>query len=131
MKDESQAWIRYAQENLTSARILYSSHLYNPCLQNIQQAVEKALKAIIIEKSLRFSKTHSIFDLKLILLDAKISVDLTDDECDFLDTIYLPSKYPLSGVLPDFNPNEQICLDGLKIADKVLKSMKKILDSEE
>jgi HEPN domain-containing protein len=130
MKDESRAWIVFAQENLTSARILYSSHLYNPCLQNIQQAIEKALKAIIIEKSLRFSKTHNILELKQVLSDADISIDLSDDECDFLDAIYLPSKYPLSGVLPDFNPNEQICLDGLKIAERVLKSMKKVLDSE-
>ncbi|MCU0600562.1 MAG: HEPN domain-containing protein [Desulfobacterales bacterium] len=130
MKDESRAWIVFAQENLTSAQILYSSHLYNPCLQNIQQAVEKALKAIIIEKSLRFSKTQNILELKQVLSDSDISIDRSDDERDFLDTIYLPSKYPLSGVLPDFNPNEQICLDGLKIAEKVLKSMKKVLDSD-
>jgi HEPN domain-containing protein len=128
MKDETRAWIIFAQENLASARILFSSHLYNPCLQNIQQSVEKALKSIIIEKSLRFSKTHNIIELKQVLGDANIRIGLTDDECDFLDVIYLPSKYPLSGVLPDFNPNEEICLSGLKIAEKVIRLTEKVLN---
>jgi len=127
MKDETRDWIIFAQENLASARILYSSRLYNPCLQNIQQSVEKALKSIIIERSLRFSKTHNITELKQVLSDANISIDLTDDECDFLDVIYLPSKYPLSGVLPDFNPNEEICLSGLYIAEKVVRLTEKVL----
>ena len=53
---------------------------------------------------------------------------MKDDECDFLDVKYFPSKYPLLRVLPDFNPNEEICLSGLKIAKKVFKSMKKIFN---
>jgi hypothetical protein len=43
MKDETKTWISYAGENLESARILYAAHLYNPCLQNVLQAVEKTL----------------------------------------------------------------------------------------
>jgi HEPN domain-containing protein len=128
MKDETISWLTFAQENLASAQILYSSHLYNPCLQNIQQSVEKALKAIIIEKSLRFSKTHNILELKQVLNNADIRIDLTDDECDFLDVIYLPSKYPISGVLPDYHPNDEICSSGLKIVEKVLKSIEEILN---
>jgi hypothetical protein len=48
---------------------------------------------------------------------------MKDYECDFLDTIYLPSKYPLFGVLPDFNPSEEIRSHGLKITEKVTRSM--------
>jgi len=32
------------------------SSLYNPCLQNVQQAVEKLLKALIVESSLKLKK---------------------------------------------------------------------------
>ena len=49
MKDETRLWLVYAQENLTSALVLLQSCLFNPCLQNTQQAVEKSLKACLFE----------------------------------------------------------------------------------
>ena len=51
MKDETRSWMTFAEENLESAKILLESKLFNPCLQNTQQCVEKALKAILIERS--------------------------------------------------------------------------------
>lgn len=54
MKDETQMWLRYSAEHLDSANILLESKLYNPCLQNVQQAVEKALKAILISPFAHF-----------------------------------------------------------------------------
>ena len=45
MKDETKIWIDYAHENLESARILLNSNLFNPCLQNVQQCVEKLKKS--------------------------------------------------------------------------------------
>ena len=54
-------------------------------------------------------------------------IDLTNDDCDFLDLIYLPSKYPLISVLPDFEPNEVICNQGILLAERVLKQVKKVL----
>ncbi len=92
MKDETKNWLKYSKENLHSAIILLESELFNPCLQNIQQSVEKALKAVIIEKSLNFKKTHSILELKYMLSNDRINIDLPDEECEFLDSVYLPSK---------------------------------------
>ncbi|MCI5197776.1 MAG: HEPN domain-containing protein, partial [Candidatus Electrothrix sp. AW5] len=48
MRDETRKWFQYAEENLASARLLLQSDLFNPCLQNVQQTVEKALKAVLI-----------------------------------------------------------------------------------
>jgi hypothetical protein len=45
MKDESRAWIVYAQENLTSARILYSSHLLDGL--KIAEKVLKSIKKVL------------------------------------------------------------------------------------
>jgi len=47
MKDETKKWLDYADENLRSAKLLLDNKLFNPCLQNVQQAVEKMLKAIL------------------------------------------------------------------------------------
>ena len=127
MKDETRIWIKYADENLESARLLLDSSLFNACLQNIQQSVEKSLKALLVEFSTKFIKTHSISKLKMALAENDIIVDITEDECDLLDTIYLPSKYPLGGVIPDFEPDIDICNQCLAIAEKAIKSVKACL----
>ena len=128
MNDETKVWLQYAEENFESAKVLLDSKLFNPCLQNIQQAIEKSLKAILIERSIRLKKTHSILELKQIIEERNLFiVELSEDDCDFLDSIYLPSKYPLMSVLPDFEPNENICDKGIMLADKVLAQIKNIL----
>jgi len=80
MKDEAQIWLDYAEENLESAKV-----------------------------SAPLKKTHDILDLKITLDDLNISLDLTEDECDFLNSIYLPSKYPVGSALPDHDPGIEIC----------------------
>ena len=127
MKDETNTWFNYAGENLESSKILLESKLYNPCLQNVQQAVEKALKAILIEKAIKLKRTHDILEIKQILHEHDIEIDLTDDDCDFLNSIYLPSKYPVSSVLANYEPDETICQDGIAIAEKALESAKEIV----
>ena len=47
MKDETKRWLYFAEENLRSAKILLESSIFNPTLQNVQQAVEKMLKAAL------------------------------------------------------------------------------------
>ena len=127
MKDETKKWLDYADENLLSAKILLKSNLYNPTLQNVQQAVEKMLKSLCIEFSLKFKKTHSINELAALLTTKNHNVGLTPDECDLLDSIYLPSKYPLASVLPDFEPDAEICKRCITIAENLRKTTDKIL----
>jgi len=91
------------------------------------QAVEKALKSLIINKSISFKKTHNIFELKSVLETNGVSIDLTDDECDFLDSIYLPTKYPIGSALPYFYPDEQICKNSILLAERVVKDSLRIL----
>jgi len=62
MKDETKIWLNYSKENLESAKILLNSELFNPCLQNAQQCVEKALKGILVDNSIKLKKTHSILN---------------------------------------------------------------------
>jgi len=130
MKNETKEWLKFSEDNLLSAKILVQNFLYNPCLQNIQQTVEKALKSIIIEKSIRFIKTHSLTELKNYLQSNSIFIEISDEECDFLDTIYIPSKYPLGGVLPDYNPDNEICQIYIQVAERILDSVKYFLNND-
>ena len=127
MKDETGKWLRYAEENLQSARLLLEHNLLNPCLQNAQQAVEKLLKALLIESSIPLQRVHSINTLVGILAERSIITNLTEAECDLLDAIYVPSKYPLGSALPDFASDIAICHQCLDIAEKVSKVVRQHL----
>jgi len=127
MKDETKKWLDYADENLRSARLLLDGELFNPCLQNVQQAVEKILKAVLVESAIKIKKTHSINKLVSILSQNNLNVDITEDEQDLLDSIYLPSKYPLGSILPDFEPDLQTCRQCIAVADRVWDSVASFL----
>jgi HEPN domain-containing protein len=127
MKNESLAWIRYADENLQSAHILLECRLYNPCLQNVQQCIEKYLKAVLLEKQHVLRKTHTISELVRMLVESGVDIELNDEDCDMLDAVYLPSKYPLGGVLPSFEPDEILCKQCVALAEHVAKKTKELL----
>ena len=127
MKDDTRNWIKYAGENLQSAKLLLKAGIFNPCLQNAQQSVEKSLKALLIENSRKLQKTHSINELESILSGKGISINISEEERDLLDSIYLPSKYPLGSSLPDFEPNAEICAECVSIAERVFSDVSLIL----
>lgn len=129
MKDDTRMWVDYAQENIAAANLLVEQKLYNPCLQNVQQAIEKILKALLLEKAHILRKTHSITELTRLLADYNVVISISEDDCDLLDSIYLPSKYPLGGVLPDFEPDEILCRDCLVLAEKVVRQVEQILET--
>ncbi len=123
MKNETKEWLVYADENLQSSKILVQSHLYNPSLQNMQQAIEKYIKAYFIEKGLKLQKTHNILSLNEVLKQNNIFLEITEDEIDLIDSIYLTSKYPFGSVLPHFEPDETICLECIAIASRVQRDI--------
>jgi HEPN domain-containing protein len=127
MKEETKVWLKYSEENFDSAKILLKSKLFNPCLQNVQQTVEKALKAVLIDNDFKFKKTHDILELRTLLSKKNIDIDISDEDCDFLNSIYLPSKYPLGSVIPNYEPDESICKQAVNIATNVSKSVSELL----
>lgn len=121
MKDETRTWLSYAEENLDVAVLSFDHGHLNACLQNAQQAVEKYLKAVIVERDMEFRRNHSIRELVGILAAQDIALRVSDDEMDLMDSIYVPSKYPVYSALPQSLPDPAICRDALSIAHKVKK----------
>ena len=93
--------------------------LWNPCLHNAQQTVEKSLKGLRCHRGLGEKRIHDIRILRRDLIASGISVDLSEDEAELLDSIFMDSKYPSHGVLPDAPPDEATCRQCLAIADRV------------
>jgi HEPN domain-containing protein len=127
MKDETRKWLEYAEENLKSSQVLFESSLFNPCLQNIQQAIEKALKALMVEHSIKVLKSHNISEIVRLLNQHNIQVDISKEDCELFDSVYLPSKYPLMSVLPNFTPDKVVCRSCIEIAEGVIASVNRLL----
>ena len=127
MREQTKKCLEYADDNLFSAKLLLENYLFNPCLQNVQQAVEKMLKALLIENGIKFKKTHSINELVAILAEQGYRVDINDDDRDLIDSRYIPSKYPIGGILPDFDPDFKISQKCIIIAENLRKSIDNLI----
>lgn len=89
-------WIRRARSNLARARKHPGDPdvLYEDLCFDAQQAVEKALKAVLVARQVEFPKTHSIGEL-MVLLDASgqgVPPDLR--EAAGLTEYAVASRYP-------------------------------------
>lgn len=123
MKDETRLWLDYAAENLEISRIALERGFYNACLQNAQQTIEKSLKALLIEGGQGYPRSHSIREL-VRLAGGEQRAGLSDEECDLIDSIYIPSKYPVFGVLPDGVAEPTICRRCLLLAERTLAGLR-------
>ena len=56
-------------------------------------------------------------------LRANVDPGLSEDGAELLDTIYLPSKYALGSVLPNFEPDAEMAQRCLTIANHVVSSV--------
>lgn len=121
---EASTWLRFADESLRTAELCLDSGLLNPCLQNAQQAVEKALKAALAGAGIAPRKTHGVAALRDALHRATGRAPLDADEADLLDSVYLPSKYPLDEALPAFEPDLELATRCLDVARHVVASVR-------
>jgi len=119
MKDETRAWMDYAAENLAVAELCLAHDHLNACLHNAQQAVEKFLKALMVEHELPFKKTHAVFVLWQSLTHHGLETALTEEDCALLDSVFMPSRYPLFSILPDSMPDRETFENCIQIAQRV------------
>jgi len=81
-----------------------------------------------VEYGLEFRRTHSVRELTKLLANVGFFVEVSDEECDLIDSIFVPSKYPAYGVLPDSPPDQGICERCLDISTRIRTSVDSILE---
>lgn len=93
MKEETKIWLSLAEEDLKDANLLWENHRYGATVFSSQQAVEKLLKAYIIEfRSILPSKTHRIESL---LEEAALTPNITiKTNIEELSKAYIRVRYP-------------------------------------
>jgi len=119
---DSQKWMRFSDEDLKAADSTLGDEVFSAACFHAQQAVEKAIKAILAVKTGNIPRQHSI--LRLAEMSGnKEFFEQHKDKFEFLDKFYAPTRYPdvLPGSLPEGLP-------GREDAEKAVESAKEIVD---
>jgi HEPN domain-containing protein len=87
-------WLRIAYHDLRSAQILYDAQHYTDSIgTDLQQAIEKTLKAFLAAENRKIPKTHDLYEL-YISVDG---ISVSPDELTFLDRAteyFKEERYP-------------------------------------
>ena len=121
MKNITKDWILMADKDLSAAEILSKEEypLTNIVVFHCQQAIEKYLKAFLVENDIPIIKTHDLIKLNDVI---KEIIDLKIDETNLLlvNDIYSESRYPGEiGLLPDGLPTNEQAKDFIEYAKEI------------
>jgi HEPN domain-containing protein len=127
MNEQTENWLAFAQSDLRAGEVLLPEELYSHACFQAQQAVERALKAVLVHLGQTVPRTHSIVTLAQ-LMPAELAASFQGDLSIF-DDYYIPVRYPdaLPGGLPDGPPGKQEATDALVLAGDVVETVSQYL----
>jgi HEPN domain-containing protein len=90
-------WIEKADEDFEFALVNFEEEkqFFAQICFHFQQAAEKYLKAYIISHDLEFRKIHELPMLLKICLSKASLFDALEEDCEFLNTFYVETRYPV------------------------------------
>ncbi len=90
-------WIEKADEDFEFALVNFREEkpFFAQICFHFQQAAEKYLKAYIISHDLEFRKIHELPMLLKICLSKAPLFDALEEDCEFLNTFYVETRYPV------------------------------------
>lgn len=122
MREEVKNWWKQSAADLRSAKNMLNSGDYYFSAFASQQAVEKALKALLLKEKSELIKTHSILKIaKLLNFPNELLVKISK-----LEPVYQETRYPdVSSKIPSEEFEEKDANEFLNIAAEVLECIKK------
>ena len=108
MKKQVKDWITLADKDLYAAEImLRESNLTNIVAFHCQQAIEKYLKAFLIEKDVPLIKTHDLIKLNGMIKEVK-DLGIDEKKLIVINEVYIDSRYPGEiGLMSDGMPTDK------------------------
>lgn len=91
-KEIIKQWLKFAEQDLRDAEILFEQKSYQNSSWHCHQAIEKILKSIILNKERKSRKIHDLIELL-----KETEIKLPEDLLSFLEELnlhYLPPRYP-------------------------------------
>jgi HEPN domain-containing protein len=123
-----QDWLKRAKSNLEKAKAgkVTEGILFEDLCYDCQQAVEKSLKALLINRNIEFPWTHSISKLLEIAEQSGIYIPDEIKDSVILTDYAVETRYP-----GDYAPvDEDMYKEALKLAEKVVSWVEKILEAD-
>jgi HEPN domain-containing protein len=123
-----QKWLNFSDEDLRAADATLGDGVFSAACFHAQQAVEKAIKAMLLIKTGRVPRKHSILRLTEMSEDREL-FEQYKEKLEFLDKFYVPTRYPdaLPGSLPEGLPNKEDAEKAVESAKEVVDFVKKAL----
>ena len=121
MKRQTEDWVLYADRDLYAAEIMFKDDypLTNIVVFHCQQAIEKYLKAFLIEKDIPFTKTHDLVKLNGMIKKIK-DLNIDRNKLALINDVYSESRYPGEiGLMPDGMPTDKKARDFIEYAQEV------------
>ncbi|MBL7206107.1 MAG: HEPN domain-containing protein [Candidatus Aenigmarchaeota archaeon] len=120
MNEEAKKWMKKAEDDFENAEILLRNKKYDGAMFFSQQAAEKALKAISIEKFNRLRKIHDLVELGK---DVNLDKNLLENAKE-LTMAYIYSRYPDAEEIKDLKKlSENLAEYSRRIVEWVKKSL--------
>lgn len=91
--------------------------LYEDLCFDAQQAAEKAIKAVLVQRKVVFPKTHAIMDLLTLLHDSGFAVPKDIRQCGALTEYAVESRYP--GVFEEVLQTDYA--EAVELAERVVR----------
>lgn len=112
-------WLRRARSNLARARADRNlpDVLYEDLCFDTQQAAEKAIKALLVHRQVRFPKTHDLLDLLTLLDQSGLPIPPEIRETDALTHYAVETRYP--GLAEEVTADEHA--QAVELAERVLR----------
>jgi len=103
MRKQAEDWITLADKDLYAAEIMSNEDfsLTNIVAFHCQQAIEKYLKAFLIENNVPLIRTHDLVRLNGMIKDIR-DLGIDEEKLIVINEVYSDSRYPGElGLMPD------------------------------
>jgi len=128
MKKLTEEWLLYANNDLCAAETLIKEDypLTNIVVFHCQQAIEKYLKAFLVENDIPIIKTHDLVKLNDVIKEIK-DLGIEEERLIVVNEVYSESRYPGDlGLLPGGMPTNKQAEEFIAYA----KEVKRIITNE-
>jgi HEPN domain-containing protein len=107
-------WLIYAKDDFDALDALEQAPIPRVTCFHAQQLVEKTLKAQLFDSGIPVARTHDLIMLVRLL---KLDLPVTEDDLQFLSSVYIETRYPPDlGLLPGGQPTGEDATRAARIA---------------
>jgi HEPN domain-containing protein/predicted nucleotidyltransferase len=118
MRKATEAWMRDVAEEVRMARVLLDGRFHKGACLHGQQAVEKGLMALILERGERPPRTHDVVELANRVRGLGYVFGLSMDDLVFLNSVYRGSYPTDEGLLPHGEPTGEDARQAVEASER-------------